>query len=133
MLQALDQLALGHGSLIDQGGGWQGRVFPSAQTNGNSVSSSRSTVGLLGREVYNLHSSSCGTAKDRVIGVAFSLKCNYAEPSGVKTISAPIFARWSLFIKVPSNLEGTETHGLLGSLLISTIGNCRMVNGSGLW
>lgn len=90
VLQASDQLALGHGSWIDQGG---------EGTNGNSISSYRPTVGLLGEEVYNLHSSSCGIAKDKIIGVAFLFKCICAEPSRVKAISALIFARKSLSIK----------------------------------
>ena len=51
-IQALGHLISGGGFLPDQGS------FPSTQTEGNSASSLGATVGSLGGEVYNLHSSS---------------------------------------------------------------------------
>lgn len=47
----------------------------------------------MGREVYNLHSSSLGTVRDRIMGGASLSRHSQADPSRGKGISAPIFAR----------------------------------------
>lgn len=70
--------------------------FSSAQTNGNSVSSSMATVGSPGGEVYNLHSSSHGTIRDRIMGGASLSRSSCAKLHEIKAISEPIFARRSL-------------------------------------
>lgn len=59
----------------------------------------RTDVEAFGRGVWSLHSSSLGTATDRIIGEVSSPRQGCAEPSGVKVVSASILAKSSLPIR----------------------------------